>query len=867
MRLFLALALFTSLAQGQTRFRELGRLDHLPADRDGVPVVELVDLNGDKNLDLVSVHARGLRILRGSSSGVFVESIRIDLTAGDPVGLATGDVDGDGDVDIVYFKWTPMDTSAKLLVNDGKGNFTAAPGAVPSLTRVTALALGDVDGDRDLDLFVGRGNGHSAGPGAANQLLLNDGRGRFSVASGFPVDADNATAAAFADVDRDNDLDLIVANSSVYIGPGPQNLLYLGNGSGGFTFAPSGSLPSDKLNEHGIATGDVNGDGNVDYVVSNNSGPFGTRPANLFLGDGKGKFTEAVLAVDAGLGNDVELVDVDGDSDLDLLVARTRESDGPRLYLNDGKGGFTRGGTGFDGDSDQNTSIVAGDVDRNGRVDFVTGNHLTRNHLHLGIGKLTWLDVTQSVHFGGASLTAVQWTGFELHDLDGDGDLDLLETGAPLALLLGDQTARFTDVSATHVPQLRGKVSGVWVADSDRDGDLDVFVHLQDTTPSWSVRLLVNRGNAKFDLAPASAIPFTKTVLHLTIDDLDGDGNVDLVVDSYGGPFLFRGNSKNSFTADTRSKFDSIKGLSPHRVADVDKDGDPDLVYKTQNHLPTDEFQVYANDGRGVFALLSTVKLPNYRVVNEFHLVDVDGDNAPDLAIADQQPALYMNDGKGRFRDETAKRFPVPARQWYSQLYRFADYDEDGDPDLFAAITNANEIELRYFTNTGGVFQDTSTKELGAPWVFLPSSRSVEALDFDADQDIDLVFFSTQGKMVLSNLYRHTHEPQLLGLGRTAMIEVFSHAPASIQFALVQVAAGATSIPIDPFGRLQVDLRTLVLLPPQLMPANGHLELVLPTPSDPRLVGLVLHTQSLLLMGPIQAWRYTNLAVSNPLIR
>ncbi|MCB9891587.1 MAG: VCBS repeat-containing protein [Planctomycetes bacterium] len=872
MKIFLATTLSASVllvswTAAQTRFAELGRLDHVPAQRQATPIVELVDVDGDNHLDLVTSHRHGLTVMRGSSSGFFVAGTTIELAAANQHGFAAGDVDGDGDVDIVYFAWIGQDTSAKLLLNDGKGGFQPSTVALPSFDRVTSLAFGDVDGDRDLDLFLGRGNGHVSGPGVSNMLLLGDGLGHFVAARSFPADLDNTTAAVFIDVDRDGDLDLIAGNSAVYLGPGPQNTLYLGDGKGGFVFAPNGSLPADSLAEAGIATGDVNGDGYVDFVVSNQAGTSSTlRAAHLFVGNGNGQFSEIPIDVATGLGTDVALADVDKDGDLDLLVSRAGKATGVQLYVGDGKGGFTIGGTGFEDELAQCTSIATGDVDGNGVLDFVAGNDGDRSRLYLGLGGLRWLDATQPIRIGSGTIWITQWTGFELHDLDGDGNLDLLETDAPLRLALGNAKAEYTDVTSTHLPSLTGRLKNVWVADSDRDGDLDLFVHLEDSA-TWSLRLLVNDGSAKFQLAPASSIPFTKTVLDLSIDDLDADGNVDLVLDSYGGPFLFRGDSKHVFTPDARSTFDTIKGLSPHQVADVDLDGDLDLVYKTANHLPTDEFQVYANDGTGVFQLLGAVKLNHFISSQGFHVCDVDGDRVPDLAISDKEPMLWIGDGKGGFVDETAKRFPLPTHASYSQSHRFADYDLDGDLDVIVAVHTTTTNELRYFRNTGGVFQDTTTTEFGVPVVRAPVTRAIHALDFDGDRDIDLVSFTEQGKSVLSNLYRHTHEPYVLGMGRPFVITVSSHDPAATQIALMQVAGGASNLVIEPFGSLRLDLGTHVLLPPQLMPTSGHLEVTLPTPVNTGLVGLELYTQSLLVTGPFSAWRFTNLAVSNPLIR
>ena len=111
--------------------------------------------------------------------------------------LALGDVDGDGDVDIVLGKSGGQPNV--LLLNQGGGTFVEATGFAGGSANTRAVSLGDVDGDGDLDLLVG--NGGDADEGQANELLLNDGSGAFSSASSFPGGSASTVAVVFGDVD------------------------------------------------------------------------------------------------------------------------------------------------------------------------------------------------------------------------------------------------------------------------------------------------------------------------------------------------------------------------------------------------------------------------------------------------------------------------------------------------------------------------------------------------------------------------------------------------------------------------------------------------------------------------------------------
>ena len=126
-----------------------------------------------------------------------------------------------------------------------------------------AAAAGDVDGDGDLDLYVGHlGATHDDGH---DRIFLNDGRGRFALDPRFlgPLHTDISTGAAFADFDGDGDLDLLSTSEGEGIG------LWINDGRGGYVAATDTTLLARRDDYSSIATGDLDGDGDVDAVLGN----------------------------------------------------------------------------------------------------------------------------------------------------------------------------------------------------------------------------------------------------------------------------------------------------------------------------------------------------------------------------------------------------------------------------------------------------------------------------------------------------------------------------------------------------------------------------------------------------------------------
>ncbi|MEM7203355.1 MAG: VCBS repeat-containing protein [Planctomycetota bacterium] len=249
--------------------------------------------------------------------------------------LVLGDVDGDGDADLIVGNANFAGEPNRLYLNDGSGTMIDASGQLPSVVDIThALALGDVDGDLDLDLIVG--NHGALSSGAQNRLYLNDGAGMFVDATPqLPGSNDITRDLGLGDLDGDRDLDLVVANAGA-------DRLLLNDGAGIFADVSQPRLPaaSQRLT-FAVALADVDADGDLDLAFGD-ANIFMPQTNRLYLNDGAGTFTDASAQLPADADYTVALVfgDVDGDGDPDLVCGNDR-FERNRPYLNDGLGLFT----------------------------------------------------------------------------------------------------------------------------------------------------------------------------------------------------------------------------------------------------------------------------------------------------------------------------------------------------------------------------------------------------------------------------------------------------------------------------------------------------------------------------------------------
>lgn len=348
------------------------------------------DVDGDGDLDVALAQGTlgGVRLLlnggnaAGSGTGVF-SSGPLVAVGGSPQAVALADVDGDGDLDLLATNYESSATTVSVRLNglnaSGTNQGTFGGGQEVAVGQQPyGLALGDVDGDGDLDLVVSNSSGRSV------SIRLNGGdasgsmTGLFSAGEtlALPIPS-TPTGIALGDVDNDNDLDLLVTdgyNGTVRVYP---NQGYAGSpGSSQFgspTVLALGNSPVD------VVLGDIDGDNDLDIAVSTLTNSW----VGLFFngsgaGGSMGTFGTPTVLTSVSTPTRIALTDVDADGDLDLLVANTGFTT-LGVYLNGGNN--LGGGTGtFVSLADKALptppyGLAVGDFDNDGDVDVVTSSN------------------------------------------------------------------------------------------------------------------------------------------------------------------------------------------------------------------------------------------------------------------------------------------------------------------------------------------------------------------------------------------------------------------------------------------------------------------------------------------------------------
>lgn len=388
--------------QSTTRFPQ-------PDPNDFSNQLTIGDLDGDGDLDIIFANGGNfsspgspqvVRVMINDGTGVFTdESFTRIGTLGSGLtglfrGVELGDVDGDGDLDIILapdFYARPV-----LLINNGSGYFVSEAGRLPGTRVSSARAMfADIDNDGDLDLYITNG-GTTSRFGCGQQLIyINDGNGFFTdeTSTRHPIGTwCEPMDIIFGDVNGDFHLDARFASTS-----NNQSKLLINDGAGVFTVK---ATPADQ-NCYSYDFADIDGDGDLDLFGANGAAS-GNNTDILLVNDGAGNYTTESSRISPNPSvddNDSKFFDYDNDGDLDLIVARLGGT-AERIYNNDGNGNFAQVNNLITSIGDSTLDIMVADLTGDGVLDIVTAQGESgsfRNRFYVGTGQADTIPPTIKV--------------------------------------------------------------------------------------------------------------------------------------------------------------------------------------------------------------------------------------------------------------------------------------------------------------------------------------------------------------------------------------------------------------------------------------------------------------------------------------
>ena len=541
------------------------------------PRPQLLDVNGDGKLDLMLQEYTN-RLVYLERDGTTADSLpRFQVRSTHYAGLNVGewsrfaDMDGDGKVDVLAEWPSSYIRYFRNVGTPSSPRYAAAPDTVRDATGKALFAdrqnipqVGDIDCDGIPDLLVGRITGIileyiSQKPAipAPTFKLITDRFQDLEIITG-QGSMHGANTMALYDYDGDGDLDLfwgdffeagllLFENSGTCAEPRmPQQ---------GVRFPPHNPVLTSGYNAP--AFGDLNDDGRSDLLVGVIGGaydPNRTTIANLLYltRDAAGRYTERTRQllpmIDVGSESMPALVDLDGDGDLDLLLANKidpADRKTSRVYRFENTGDARQPSFRLAGAMDfrglYHYAPAFGDLDGDGKLDIVMGSFSAKMAWYRsdGTGAAPHFSIADSVL---VEITRGSNTTPALGDIDGDGDLDLFVGEASGTLNYyrndgGPSRPLFSLVSDVFDSIDVGRRSAPALADIDKDGDLDLLVGSDDR----GVVLFRNSGTRtepRFVEDPAFR-PDVPPLASPTFGDLDGDGVMEMIVGNTGGGVVF----------------------------------------------------------------------------------------------------------------------------------------------------------------------------------------------------------------------------------------------------------------------------------------------------------------------------------------
>ncbi|MCB0330203.1 MAG: VCBS repeat-containing protein, partial [Bdellovibrionales bacterium] len=716
---------------------------------DTIGDAQFADVNGDGILDVVGTFSDtytlnttqdGVVVFLGQGDGTFGNTATSTILADDALidDITIGDFNNDGRDDVVY----RVATKLFIATGNADGTFTVTSStqfASAGFDTSSDIASGDIDGDGNVDL-IDSGYVNIGGVGAFN-VRLGNGDGTFNAAISYTTGIQSGLSIIVDDVDGDGANDVFAYN-------GNDIQLYTNQDDGFGTLTSSGVTKTYSTNNiDKLILADIDNDNDLDIITSESSGA----TYYVRIGENTGNFSSPLTTADTGTGTiyDIAVGDLNNDGNLDLVTRLEDSGEFTRIREGDGTGSFATVITNVDesGSPAFGKYILIADINSDNAGDLVNIQGIGKstysgsgavNAVQIRLGEVDSTDTTQI-------------SAAEFYDVDGDGILDAVlgansSTNTRQAILLGNADGTF-DSAITYDRGTAGTVTDLEFYDFSNDGNADLITFALGAGAGDGTAILnANAGSGTF--SAGTSFTSSDDIYSGTLADVNGDGNIDLITAGQeagsGEVRVFTGDGTGTFntTASITLQSETVNTYAVESF-DIDGDGDNDLITVGVEGSSAGTIGVRLNNGTGTFGAYQTISLGGTisELDPDLEVSDLNGDGYLDFVVGGTDASgngfttVVLNNGTGSF---SVGESYSPETAGSSEVTDIAlvDVNSDGKLDLLTSET------------IGGTSQQTSVR-LGLGDGTFTESRTVAAgtgaesfivaTDIDSDGQKDLV--------------------------------------------------------------------------------------------------------------------------------